>query len=960
MKDNKGSIWRKWDLHFHTPSSYDYKDSSVTNDDIINKLVEKSVGVIAVTDHHFMDVQRIKDLQTLGKGKITVLPGIEFLADARGNDPIHFIGIFSEDCNLEYIWGQIENNTSIKKIKGEGKKHNEVYCDLIETIQLIKGLGGITSIHAGQKSNTVENITHALPHGAAQKTDIAMAIDIYELGKEADQVGYRDIVFPAIKKVIPMVICSDNHDIKNYIIKQNLWIKAEPSFEGLKQIINEPNRAFIGELPPVLKRVKDFPTKFIQSIKISKIENSPITDVWFNDFEVSLNYELSAIIGNKGKGKSALSDIIGLSGNAHVDPNDYSFLHRDKFRNPITKFAPNYVATINWVGGESSSKMLDANPDLNSPERVKYIPQSFLEKLCTSIDKKVFEDELEKVIFSRLENHQKLGKGNLKEIINEKKSAIENEISQIKNQLSTINVEIIELENKNSTAYRTAFRESLLGKINELNVHEEAKPSPVDAPSEDDESRKKTLGVTEKISSLREEIKNQNDTKDVLQKELNVISLEINELDQLTKNFTTLSDYISTFITTNDNLVKKYGVDISKVITYSISTKEIGLLLDAKRDRKSDIDKVFLLDNLNNPNIIISEKEKQIKNLQEELEGKNREYQKYLTDLQEWEKNKATIIGALDKEGSLEYLKERASYLDKHLIKDIELAYARRINLLKQLLQKKEEIAIVYKELYEPVSLFISQNRNELSDYNVNIDVALEINAFPEKFFGYVSNGVAGSFYGAIESRQLLTKLSETVNFNDVNQVVAWIGNILSHLQVDKRSNQGDSKRELKAQLKGGYNEKEFYDFLFSMEYYEPSYQLKLGIKKLNELSPGERGALLLIFYLLLDNRDIPIIIDQPEENLDNQSVFKILVHFIKKAKEKRQIIIVTHNPNLAVVCDAEQIIKMDIAKENRNTVEMITGGIENKVINSEIVNILEGTRPAFDNRNSKYNISKS
>jgi len=115
----------------------------------------------------------------------------------------------------------------------------------------------------------------------------------------------------------------------------------------------------------------------------------------------------------------------------------------------------------------------------------------------------------------------------------------------------------------------------------------------------------------------------------------------------------------------------------------------------------------------------------------------------------------------------------------------------------------------------------------------------------------------------------------------------------------------------------------------------------------------------LLIFYLFLDKQDIPLIIDQPEENLDNQSVYGILVKFIKEAKKKRQIIIITHNPNIAVVCDAEQIIRVKIEKENKNKVSFISGAIENPTINEKIIEILEGTFPAFDNRTAKYEVSK-
>jgi ABC-type cobalamin/Fe3+-siderophores transport system ATPase subunit len=151
-----------------------------------------------------------------------------------------------------------------------------------------------------------------------------------------------------------------------------------------------------------------------------------------------------------------------------------------------------------------------------------------------------------------------------------------------------------------------------------------------------------------------------------------------------------------------------------------------------------------------------------------------------------------------------------------------------------------------------------------------------------------------------------------------------------------------------------------FYNFLFSLDYLVPRYTLKLGEIELSQLSPGEKGALLLIFYLLIDKNDIPLVMDQPEENLDNESVYKLLVQYIKEAKKRRQIIIVTHNPNLAVVCDAEQVIYAKIDKANRNIVSYKSGSIENTEINRKIVDVLEGTMPAFRNRESKYTITRN
>lgn len=85
---NRGSEWHKWDLHFHTPSSYDYEDRSVTNDDIINGLLANDVAAVAITDHHVIDIARITELQRIAAGRIsniclcarTRIRGLSFIA----------------------------------------------------------------------------------------------------------------------------------------------------------------------------------------------------------------------------------------------------------------------------------------------------------------------------------------------------------------------------------------------------------------------------------------------------------------------------------------------------------------------------------------------------------------------------------------------------------------------------------------------------------------------------------------------------------------------------------------------------------------------------------------------------------------------------------------------------------------------------------------------------------------
>jgi ABC-type lipoprotein export system ATPase subunit len=141
---------------------------------------------------------------------------------------------------------------------------------------------------------------------------------------------------------------------------------------------------------------------------------------------------------------------------------------------------------------------------------------------------------------------------------------------------------------------------------------------------------------------------------------------------------------------------------------------------------------------------------------------------------------------------------------------------------------------------------------------------------------------------------------------------------------------------------------------LYSLEFLEPNYEIEFENTRLDKLSPGQKGHLLFAFHLGLDKTKNPLLIDQPEENLDNQTIFENLVPLIQRAKQNRQIFIVTHNPNIAIACDAEQVIYANF--DNKNEFDYsIKGSIECPLVNEKIQDILEGTRKAFDRRNNAY-----
>ncbi len=970
----KGSEWRKWDLHIHTPSSYDYEDKSVTDEQIIEIFKKNNISVVAITDHHTIDVKRILRLQELAKDEIKILPGIEFCADARGEEPIHFIAIFPESDRerLDYIKNEILSKANINKQIQEGRNNNAIYCNLKDTIKIIKELGGIITIHAGRKSNTIENITNSLPVNMAQKRDIADFIDIFELGKPEDQKDYRETVFPAISKIFPMVICSDNHDIKNYSLKQNCWIKADPTFEGLKQIIYEPEeRVFIGDDPEILKRVNENKTKFIKSIKINQVSRyNESKGVWFKNIDISLNPGLVAIIGNKGNGKSALTDIISLCGNSNLY-SDFSFLKEEKFLKD--GLAKNFEAELVWESNESIKKNLSDKTDENSPQRVRYLPQNFFEKLTNNLETYEFERTLEEVVFSYIPEEQKLNKKSFSELIEYKKQLADKDINAFREEITKLNKEIIDLEKKVHPDYRKQIEEKLKLKEKELEEHNKIKPSKIPAPNRDEKISEELKNKQKQLKEFKQNLeKIENEIRKV-QNEIRNVYLNIEELKTIDKEIEEFKIQIENYISNNKEKFTKYDLKISEIIKCEINNTKIKEKIKEQKEKLHELENKLLTEEeinkikdiskdkkalLLNNNMKIKEKKfkEEIEKIKSQLSEPQRKYQQYLEDLKKWNTKKSEIEGDENTPNTIKWYEKEVGYVEKQIKNDLIKLRNDRLELSSQIYKKKKEIISIYKSFKDTVDKQIQQFQNILGEYEISIDASLKIkSSFYDDFLKFINQKIKGSFYGIDEGKSMLEKLIKAMDINVEGEIKTLLSKLIEHLENDKREGFNNENRNIKDQILSEEKWLNFYDYIFSLDYIEPTYELKLGNKNLTQLSPGEKGALLIVFYLLLDKEDIPLIIDQPEENLDNESVYKILTHFIRHAKKKRQVIIVTHNPNLAIVGDAEQIIFVKIDKKNNNTFSFESGAIENPIINKHASDILEGTLKAFDIRRLKY-----
>ena len=118
--------------------------------------------------------------------------------------------------------------------------------------------------------------------------------------------------------------------------------------------------------------------------------------------------------------------------------------------------------------------------------------------------------------------------------------------------------------------------------------------------------------------------------------------------------------------------------------------------------------------------------------------------------------------------------------------------------------------------------------------------------------------------------------------------------------------------------------------------------------------SPGQKTTAILTFILAYGEK--PLLLDQPEDDLDNRLVYDLVVKQLKESKKQRQIIVVTHNANIPVNGDTEYVTSMDSASRFVKT--KCTGTMDDKEIRDEICDVMEGTEYAFEMRAKKYHLN--
>jgi len=1004
---SRGSTWHKWDLHIHSPASGlnnqfpRLSDGSPDWEAYVQALEQlEDIPALGITDYFSIEGYR-KLLEYKSAGRLAniqlLLPNIEFRLDniigtPKGPKRINYHVIFSDQVSPDEIDQHFLQELKFKyeaepqrqdlsftirrvnlellgtKLKAEHATFNdhrsayEIGCmtatvdpgqikDVLHNKEgIFKGkyLIVLAEEHLGLLDwNGQDHLTRKV---LLQGTDSVFSSNpktITWTRGEGDLASQRFV--SEFKSLKPCIHGSDAHDLKfvgHPCGKRGeaahdcfaatpdcdlrfCWIKSRISFEGLKQILYEPvDRVFIGTEPARLKN--DY--QVIESISISDC------DSWFAPQEIPLNSELVATIGARGSGKSALAEMIAFAGGAssfHPDADlDDMFLYKASKKSPANPVPiTGAKLVLKWKDGHADEAIV--TPNLlhgKDVEKVKYLPQKFVELLCAPDNTKQLESEIERVIFQRIQKTEKQDCSDFDELRKTATESIEVKREKLNRVIQELNQAIAESAIR--MAQRPIKEADLKRKKEELSNLNKKTPR---VPLENKEEIKKLDELTKKKESIEAQIIS-------LTEKLNTLNTIEARYQVLTQDIESFNIGILPLLATAglEEKIEVLKVDMPQAVAETISEHRTGLQKQIEVLRVGTEENNATMSTLNG---LLAQIETIRKNSQLTA-AKQKEYSKFQNDRQILE----TAITSLEKE-----IKEITDVESTRWKKNSEERLERYLDCVQLLLEEQE----ILEKLYEPLhTALLSSN-----------DTAKKLTFYSRISFDRMRHAARGM--------SLLDKRKSV--YRDEDDLEARLGiyeEQLRGVNFERESTRkalielrdsflrsGDHKIRIEDQLRKDNTMSDFSNWFYSTDNFSVSYAIRFDGKELGLLSPGEKGIVLLLMYLEAEQEDNrPLIIDQPDDNLDNLSVYPSLIDYFRARKKTRQIIIITHNPNLVVNTDAEQIL---IAGFNGSQVPKITyrsGALEDSAslgessgIRESVCDILEGGTIAFQKREQKY-----
>lgn len=845
-KYKKGSEWRKWDLHVHTASSYDAYKGEDANELLTQAWIDNEFAAVAVTDHFLIDAERIQALREMAP-TVTIFPGVELRTD-KGANNLHVILIFSEKADLSAL----SENFRVIMLNQKAKANDNddtIYWDFNDIIEFANQNDGLISLHTGSKTQGMDDvITNSMPVNMAIKREIANYSHFYEIGKVADVKTHIDKIFPHIG-FKPLILCSDNHDPRDYKIKENLWVKSDPTFEGLKQLIYEPQeRVAVQEDKPDEKR------------GYYAIDSVVLNEAGFWNQSIKFSENLNTVIGGRATGKSTLLSCIAEKGGTHVQK-DFIKQHSVNLQ-------------IKWKDGE-----VDTQRDID------FFPQSYMYNIATDTKSR---DLLIERIIEDYDTHK------FYETYRNFVTSNKNILSQSTRTLFNLKNEIIEIYN---IIKQKGDKQGIDSEIKKLN--EKIQKSKV---SISNETLEKYNTITQSIFEKENKININNSDLNQIQ----YISAQPIFNESFQYNFSSLSESIRSKIILDYEAIKK---EVNDKWQAQLTIRKNGI------SQENDL----LTKEINN------EKTRDDYILGQQLVENNKQYQE-LTERLKAEKSKYEEILSIE-----EQLKTKRNELNALKLRII----TEHLNFRKQIYDLKETLALESSGIEIKPRIFLK--KNDLKDFLIS-----RLNQQGK------------------ERQEYVTQLCDNYLDNTEDEIKLFLHNVLNDI-VDFKS--GNNSEEVAVQF-------------FSSNWFGISFDLIYQNDEFKYMSQGKQSFVILKLLLEFSKKECPILIDQPEDSLDNRAIYNELVKYLIDKKKKRQIILVTHNSNVVVSADAEQIIVANQHGQKNPNIDgykfqYVSGGLEytkakdndidftliSQGIREHVCEILEGGNEAFKKREQKYGI---
>lgn len=742
----------------------------------------------------------------------------------------------------------------------------------------------------------------------------------YWLGEHPDAAS-------RISGIKPCLHGSDAHDFDKVLVPdqdRRLWIRGNVTFDALRQTLVEPRRrVHIGPEPEDTRRKSNV----IRSIRLL---NAP----WFTPTELLLNDGLVTVIGARGSGKTALADLIALAADARQhDGGSASFLHR------AGDLLNNISVELEWDDG---SKSPARSPDGSSDEapRVRYLSQQFVERLS------------QRESAARPRQHDPWS---YQESVNPADPLLD--------EIERVVFEAIPAEDRMGTESFTALRDVRLGdhlevrrgdretirRMTEVIAAEKAKKMSIEPlkKAEEEATRARTA-LEEELSKLpttapTEHVKAHNDAVAEHKALQDAIQRHTLEAQRLHSIGVALQQEQARIDAVHLALRERYQ-DLLDEPTWERLRPQVpadGLAdLDAKSKKAGEVARVLREHGAQEPLQGVSPPA----NLAG-LAARVAVAQKTLGEDESKSKRRLEVAKKLDAARLAEEKARKARSSAEGAGSRIKKASEERSLAYERVLKSLEAEVTTLNELYEPLKRRLSADRElSLLTFAVTRHVDLE---------EWATGGerILDLRRGSVRGRGALLDAAKDI------LEPAWREGTPESVRaaIDEFHEQ-----HLKdAELRQGRSMLDLGQWLYSTDHISIRYAIKYEGRDLANLSPGARGVVLLTLFLAIDQHDDrPLVIDQPEENLDPRSINRLLVPFFTEATKRRQIIMVTHNANLVVNTDADQVIVAKSERSEESELPNFTyeaGGLEEARIRQLVCQYLEGGEEAFRRRAERY-----